>query len=95
MRQRVLAVLEGKKPDRLPFIDRIDFWYKGRSQVGKLPMEFQGMTLPEVHKRIGMGHQDWDYPYAIKYRKLEIILTLEGETIFHEVDPEITNFPTL
>ncbi|UCF60722.1 MAG: hypothetical protein JSV37_13320 [Anaerolineaceae bacterium] len=95
MRQRVLAVLQGEKPDRTPFIDRIDFWYKGRTQVGKLPLEFQGMTLPEVHGIVGMGHQDWDYPYAIKYKKLEIILTFEGERIFQEVDPEITNFPTL
>ncbi|HEY43768.1 MAG TPA: hypothetical protein G4O11_07280 [Anaerolineae bacterium] len=95
MRQRVLATLQGRKPDRIPFIDRIDFWYKGRNHQGKMPEEFQGMSLPEVHRAIGFGHQDWDYPYTIKYRNAEIILTFEGERIFHEVDPEFTNFPTL
>jgi len=95
MRQRVLAVLQGRKPDRIPFIDRIDFWYKGRTQQGRMPAEFRGKTLPAVHRAIGMGHQDWDYPYTIKYRNVEIILTFEGERFFQEVDPEITNFPTL
>ncbi len=88
-------MLEGRKPDRIPFIDRIDFWYKSRTQRGDMPASYRGKSLPAVHRAIGMGHQDWDYPYAIKYRNLEIILTFEGERILHEVDPEITNFPTL
>jgi hypothetical protein len=93
--ERVLAVLQGRAPDRIPFIDRIDFWYRGRRHQGRLPVEYQNMTLPEVHRAIGMGHQDWDYPYAMKYQNVEIAISYEGETIFHEIDPEITNFPTL
>jgi hypothetical protein len=88
-------MLQGRKPDRIPFINRIDFWYKGRNCQGRVPEEYQGISLPEVHRVIGFGHQDWDYPYTIKYRNVEIILTFEEERIFHEVDPEITNFPTL
>ena len=95
MRERVLAVLQGRKPDRLPFIDRMDFWYRGRRQQGSLPEEFREMSLPEIHEAIGFGHEDWQYPYAIKYRHVEMILTFEGEEIYHETDPEITNFPTL
>lgn len=92
---RVLAVLSGKKPDRIPFIDRMDFWYRGRRQQGSMPKQFRGMSLAEIHQSIGFGHEDWQYPYVIKYHHLEMILTFEGEEIYHETDPEITNFPTL
>jgi hypothetical protein len=95
MRQRVLAVLEGNKPDRFPFISRMDFWYRGRGSQGTMPAEFRGMSLSDIHRQIGLGQEDWQYPYAIRYRGLELEMSFEGEEIYHEVDPEITNFPTL
>ena len=60
-----------------------------------MPEEFRDMPLSEIHKAIGFGHEDWQYPYVIKYHHVEMILTFEGEEIYHETDPEITNFPTL
>jgi len=41
---RVLAVFEGRFPDRIPFIDRMDFWYKGRKFQSTLPTIFQDMS---------------------------------------------------
>lgn len=95
LHERVLSILQDKKPDRLPFIDRMDFWYRGRRQQGTIPEEFKHMPLAEIHQAIGFGHEDWQYPYVIKYRHVEMVLTFEGEEIYHESDPEITNFPTL
>lgn len=92
---RVLAVFEGRIPDRIPFIDRMDFWYKGCKFQGTLPTIFQDMSVSDIHKSIGFGHQDWQYPYTFKYRNLEMVLIHEGEEIYHENNPEITNFPTL
>ena len=95
MHDRVLAILQDKKPDRLPFIDRMDFWYRGRHQQGTMPKEFAEMSLSEVHRAIGFGHEDWQYPYTIRYHNVEMEIDFEGEEIYHETNPEITNFPTL
>ncbi|MFH1909502.1 MAG: uroporphyrinogen decarboxylase family protein [Chloroflexota bacterium] len=95
IRQRVLAVLEGRKPDRLPFIDRMDFWYKGLSYQGRIPAQFAGKELAQIHQEIGFGMEDWMWPVAFKFCTVEMIQHFEGEEIFHEYEPEITNFPTL
>jgi hypothetical protein len=33
MRDRVTAVLRGKTPDRLPFIDRMGLWYASKLNI--------------------------------------------------------------
>jgi Uroporphyrinogen decarboxylase (URO-D) len=38
---RVIAALKGEKPDRLPFIDRMELWYSSHSRLGTLPEEFR------------------------------------------------------
>jgi Uroporphyrinogen decarboxylase (URO-D) len=40
MYNRVVATLRGEKPDRLPFIDRMELWYSSHSRLGTLPEEF-------------------------------------------------------
>jgi hypothetical protein len=41
MYNRVIATLEGKKADRLPFIDRMELWYSSHSRAGTLPERYQ------------------------------------------------------
>ena len=51
MHDRVAAVLKGDQPDRHPFIDRMELWYKSHSQQGTLPEKFKGMSLNEIHQK--------------------------------------------
>ncbi len=55
MRDRVLAVMDGRLPDRLPFIDRIEIWYKGMQARETMPRAYEGMSLNQVHKAVGIG----------------------------------------
>jgi len=64
VRQRVLAVLEGRKPDRLPFIDRMDFWYKGLSYQGRIPEQYAGKKLAQDSSRDRLRHGRLDVPVA-------------------------------
>jgi len=48
MRERVLAVLEGRLPDRLPFIDRMEIWYMGMQARGCMPQTYADMSLDKV-----------------------------------------------
>jgi hypothetical protein len=92
IRGRVLAVLQDKRPDRLPFIDRLEVWYACHSRAGTVPEEFQGLSLPEIHRAVGMGQQKYLVPYALRLRGVEVIATLNGEPLYHETDPILEFF---
>jgi len=93
--ERVLAVLADEDQGRIPFIGRMDFWYKGLTYQNKLPGEYAGKDLQEIHRSIGFGRQEWLAPCAFKYRGLELVVYFEGQEIIHETDPEIAFFPDL
>ena len=42
IRDRLLATLRGDKPNRPPFIDRLEIWYKCHTKAGTIPPELQG-----------------------------------------------------
>jgi hypothetical protein len=91
----VLAALEGRQPDRIPFISRMDFWYRGLSYQDTIPANYRGLGLTEIHRAVGLGQEDWLSPCAYKYHKLELVLTFNGQEILHEYEPEISFFPDL
>ena len=93
--ERVLLTMQGHKPDHIPFISRMDFWYNGLKIQNKIPEPYQGLSLSEIHRAIGFGREDWCCPCAYKYKKMELILTFEGQEILHEYEPEISYFPDL
>jgi hypothetical protein len=95
IRQRLLAVLHGRKPDRIPLISRVDFWYNGLKYQNKLPPDYQNLSLAEVHRKTGFGQEEWFFPCSLRLRGAELIIKLEGHEIFHQTDPEVTNFPSL
>ena len=93
MRDRVTAVLQRKKPDRLPFIDRMEIWYTSKRQEGTLPAKFKGMSLNEIHQAVGIGRQKFTAPYAFKLHGVEVIYTFENDVIYRESDPVTEYFP--
>ncbi|MGB7093693.1 MAG: hypothetical protein WBD62_03490, partial [Anaerolineales bacterium] len=56
--ERVIAVLNGITPDRIPFISRMDFWHRGLTYQNKIPENYTGMSLAEVHQSIGFGQEE-------------------------------------
>jgi uroporphyrinogen-III decarboxylase len=113
---RVLAVLQGRKPDRIPFIDRLELWFTTHRRAGTLPAEFlqgggpssmvssvqmaraegyAGMSLPDIHRAVGMGQQVFETLYARQLRGTELRVELSGETIYRQSDPVVDYFPKL
>jgi len=95
MHHNVEEALQGRVPGHIPFIGRMDFWYRGLSYQGKIPEQYHGMSLSEIHQTIGFGQEEWLSPCAYKYRNLELIMSYEGREILHEYEPEISFFPDL
>jgi hypothetical protein len=111
-------MLRGEKPDRLPFIDRLELWYSSHSRAGTLPKRFDdrstdassslisvftvpvpkgtpGLLLTDIHRDIGFGQQIQTICHARRFRGVELVLKLDGETFYHEKDPLIEYFPRL
>lgn len=84
---RVVAVLEGRKPDRLPFIERLEIWHRSHIRQGTLPKEFNGMSLTEIHAAVGIGQLKFVTPYALRLRGVEVVSRFDGQVVYHEVDP--------
>ena len=93
MRERVTSILQGNKPDRLPFIDRMEIWHKSKCKDGTLPDEFKGMSLNEIHKDVGIGRQKFTAPYAFKLKNVEVVYIFENEIIYREFEPVSEYFP--
>jgi len=48
--QRVADTLNGKNPERIPFIDRLELWYTAHRRAGTLPEELKYLThSPDSH----------------------------------------------
>ena len=55
-RERLLAIMDGCSPDRVPWIPRLQVWHTAHSRLGTLPERFLGLSLPEVEKELDMGN---------------------------------------
>ena len=90
---RVTAVLAGEKPDRIPFIDRMELWYQSKIHEDALPDEYKGLSLNEVHEAVGMGRQKFTAPYAYKLHNVEVIYRFENQIISRDSEPVYKYFP--
>jgi uroporphyrinogen-III decarboxylase len=54
-RERILAIMEGRAPDRIPWIPRLAIWYEANRRQSTLPAEYHGLALREVERRVFGG----------------------------------------
>jgi hypothetical protein len=93
VKDRMTAVLQGRAPDRLPFIDRMELWYASKLHNDEMPRRFKGMSLNEVHRAIGFGRQKFSAPYAFRLRGVEVVSTFQEEIVKREFEPVSEYFP--
>lgn len=54
-RERLLAVMAGESPDRIPWVPRMLLWYNAHKKAGTLPHSYKNYTLREIEKDLGIG----------------------------------------
>jgi uroporphyrinogen-III decarboxylase len=54
-RERLLTILAGGSPDRVPWIPRLELWYGAHKLAGTLPTEYRDQSLREIERGLGMG----------------------------------------
>lgn len=54
-RERLLAIMDGKSPDRIPWIPRLLVWHTAHTNQGSLPERYRDRSLRELERSLGMG----------------------------------------
>jgi hypothetical protein len=92
---RVLAVMERKRPDILPFVTRLETWYKSHQRTGTLPAEYRECSLAELHRALNVGQLKFMVPFMYRLKDVEVRAWFNGEPFYHEYEPLLENFPGL
>ena len=89
-RERILAIMEGKAPDRIPWIPRLAIWYEANRRAGTLPEQYRDLSLREVERDVFGGTAARDgLIYRTEIRDVEIRRRQLGdmETLTEYVTP--------
>ncbi len=79
LRARVLAVLNGKKPDILPWLGDLSYWIFALETQGKLPEKYQGKGLFRLHQDLGVGFYLQGYfPFDANYENVQVSQEVNG-----------------
>ena len=92
-RERILTVLNRKKPDKLPWCADLSYWMFGLGKMGKLKDEYSDeQGLFRMHRDIGAGfYLQGFFPYTEKCDGYEIKSERRGnETITKYITPKGT-----
>ncbi len=54
-RERMLATLEGRPTDCIPFVPRLDLWYRANKYKGTLPDKYKNATLMQIVEDLDIG----------------------------------------
>ncbi len=54
-RERVLAIMDGKSPDQIPWIPRLELWWLANRNAGTLPEKYQDWRLRDIERDLGVG----------------------------------------
>ncbi|MHC1758254.1 MAG: hypothetical protein AB9917_01850 [Negativicutes bacterium] len=55
-RERMLATLRGQPTDFIPFVPRLDLWYKANKYKGTLPDKYRNATLMDIVDDMDIGY---------------------------------------
>ena len=88
-RERLLAIMDGRSPDRIPWIPRMLLWWLYHRNYGTLPEQYEGMTLREIERDMGMGTAARDgRVYTTSIKNVDVVVTNEGmDTVTEWVTP--------
>lgn len=79
-RERVLAILNGRQPDQVPWYADLDYWMGYMLKEGKWPERWQGDRLVEANRELGAGFYLQGYfPYKEVYDGVDVRVEDRGD----------------
>ena len=55
-KERMLAVLRGERTEVIPFVPRLDLWYRANKKNGTLPDKYKNASLDDIVDGLGVGY---------------------------------------
>ena len=95
MHDRVLAVIQGRKPDRIPFCDRLELWRTALIRQGRVPADFEGLSLNESHRKVGIGQFKFVRPHDFCLHGVELTISVDSEEVRRETSPVCPGWPMM
>ena len=95
-RERLLAVFQRGKPDRIPWAPRLELWYTAHQNAGTLPAKYHGWDLRSIYRDQGL-----EYPakggaaFRIQSPRTETVTRKKGELIYEETITPVGTVSTL
>jgi len=89
-RERLIAIMSGKPPDRIPWIPRLLLWYNAHKKAGTLPERYRGWTLREIERDLNLGTPARDgRVFATRMKNVEVKQTRlnDWETLHEYITP--------
>ncbi len=81
-RQRLLAIMAGNPPDRIPWIPRLAIWHQAQIRRGTLPERYRGMALREIERSLGMGTPAREgRVFRTEIHDVEVVREREGQDV--------------
>ncbi|MBC7237599.1 MAG: hypothetical protein H5T69_17290, partial [Chloroflexi bacterium] len=95
-RERMLAVLQGCEPDRLPWMPRLEMWYKAHQKAGTLPEKYRGWDIRSIYRDQDMGFPGkWGVVFRTKIEGVEIVTREKAGEIRREIITPVGTVSTL
>ena len=84
-RERILAILAGKRSDKIPWIPRLLLWYNFHRNAGTLPDKYRDWDLRDIERDMGMGTPARDARiFSTHMEKVEAKIHRSGNETFTE-----------
>ena len=81
-RERMIAIMEGRSPDRIPWIPRMLLWWLAHRNAGTLPDKYKGWRLRDIERDLGMGTPARNgRVYSTRIRNVDIVSRYDGMSI--------------
>ena len=77
-RERLLAILDHRSPDRIPWIPRLKLWYDARVLTGTMPPQWAGLSLRQVERALGLGTPAREgIIFTVRYEGVDVVVSEE------------------
>ena len=98
-RERMLAIMDGKSPDQIPWIPRLQIWHRAHQINGTLPERYKDWDLRDIERDLGMGTPaKGGHVYRTKVEGVEMKTHKRGsETLTEYITPvgTVTEFRSI